>query len=153
MGFNAAKIDLTKIHSLIDKIVINYQNELTYLNINATGRLGESANNYSVEYDNGVWTVYFRLPYYWEFVEHGRGPGRMPPVTAIEHWIDVKPVTITGNKRSVAFAIAHKIAREGTHPTWALRSALSNSIPILKEIETELARQIGQQVLVKIKTG
>ena len=45
---------------------------------------------------------------YWVFVGNGRGPGGMPPVDNIQAWIDRAGLTIS------AFAVARKIAKEGT---------------------------------------
>ena len=51
------------------------------------------------------------------FVERGRGPGKWPPRAAIENWIETKeglPAIFREKKKSFAFLIARKIAREGT---------------------------------------
>jgi hypothetical protein len=48
--------------------------------------------------------------------EHGRRPGRMPPIEAIRRWIRVRQIRGRGgiSERSLAFLIARKIGREGT---------------------------------------
>lgn len=47
--------------------------------------------------------------------EYGRAPGRMPPRSAIEQWIEAKGIIPTGTTvKGLAFLIARKIAREGT---------------------------------------
>lgn len=43
-------------------------------------------------------------------VEHGRGPGRMPPIAPIELWVRRK----LGGDRRVAFLVARAIGRRGT---------------------------------------
>lgn len=45
---------------------------------------------------------------YWVFVGNGRGPGGMPPVENIQAWIDKAGISVS------AFAVARKIAKEGT---------------------------------------
>lgn len=52
---------------------------------------------------------------YAEPVEHGRKPGKMPPVDAIELWVIRKlGISDPNESRQVAFAIARKIAKYGT---------------------------------------
>lgn len=60
---------------------------------------------------------------YWYYVEHGRRPGKFPPVNKIKEWIQVKPVTPYANSKGrmptvdqLAFLIGRKIATEGTDP-------------------------------------
>lgn len=43
-------------------------------------------------------------------VEHGRAPGRMPPIAPIQLWVNRK----LGGDRSVAFLVARAIGRRGT---------------------------------------
>jgi len=47
-------------------------------------------------------------------VETGRKPGRMPPVSKIQAWLETGKVTFTGKIESVAWAISKSIARSGT---------------------------------------
>lgn len=54
--------------------------------------------------------VYNDAPYA-EFVERGRGPGKMPPQDAIERWCDLK-----GIPRRAVYPIRRKIGDEGTFP-------------------------------------
>lgn len=44
----------------------------------------------------------------------GRRPGRQPPIDPLTDWVVVKGIAGTGNARSIAFAIARKIAAVGT---------------------------------------
>ena len=53
---------------------------------------------------------------YTEFLARGRRPGNRPPIAPIERWVNAK-LGIGGQQaRGVAFAVANKIANEGT--TW-----------------------------------
>lgn len=55
---------------------------------------------------------------YVEFVEHGRRPGKFPPVDPIRKWVRrVLGITGASQIRSVAFLVARKIARNGTPAT------------------------------------
>jgi hypothetical protein len=63
---------------------------------------------------------------YFQYVVNGRGPGKMPPLESIADWIEqnnieIRPrensdgtFSITNSYQSLAYAIAMKIAREGT---------------------------------------
>lgn len=52
---------------------------------------------------------------YAEFVVQGRQPGgRMPPLSAIADWVRVKQLGAPGKERHLAWAIARKIATQGT---------------------------------------
>lgn len=89
--------------------------------VNATGRTSKS-----IEWE----TTTFRLTVFAEAgrrapvdtLEKGRGPGPMPDVADIVEWLDAKGVQTRGGgglmpaeaKEKAAYAIARKIAREGT---------------------------------------
>ena len=52
---------------------------------------------------------------YAEFVEHGRRPGKFPPIEPIRKWVRrVLGVTGAAQIRSVAYLVGRKIARTGT---------------------------------------
>lgn len=63
-------------------------------------------------------TVVADVPYSL-FVERGRGPGGMPPVSAIRRWTILK-----GIDPGAAYPIARKIGREGTRPTYFMSRAV-----------------------------
>lgn len=67
--------------------------------------------------------VDIELQDYWYYVEHGRRPGKFPPVNKIKDWIRVKPVTPYADSKGriptvdqLAFLIGRKISKEGTDP-------------------------------------
>lgn len=54
---------------------------------------------------------------YTYYMQHGRKEGRMPPIQAIERWIlarGLEPIKDKMSTTSLAWAIAKKIARDGT---------------------------------------
>lgn len=52
---------------------------------------------------------------YGRYVEFGRNPGRMPPVSAIKLWVVRKGIATGKEADSVAFLIARSIGRHGTY--------------------------------------
>ena len=55
------------------------------------------------------------LPAYTYFSDRGRGPGKRPPVAPLLEWVRFKGIEKDSKKAlGIAFAIANKIAREGT---------------------------------------
>lgn len=84
--------------------------------VNSSGNLAESVR---YEVSDGVLRIY--AAHYIFQIENGRRPGKFPPISAIEKWIDEKPITIQPDdkgrilpKKSLAFLIARKISRQGT---------------------------------------
>lgn len=74
---------------------------------------------------------------YFTFQEQGRRPGKMPPVQSIRDWIEAKGIQVD-NKESLAWAIAKKIAKEGSDIYQNKRPALATEQII--EIEIEKSR-------------
>lgn len=77
----------------------------------------------------------------------GRRPGKFPPVEAIIQWLkDKKTFNVEGDKgpglKSLAFAIARKIANKGTDIYMKKRPGLSVEDKIL-EARKELAMNVG----------
>lgn len=77
-----------------------------------------------VETANGV-TLAITMVNYYQWVEDGRKRGRRPPIASIEEWISRKGIQVRKSKgeskqsvlerrRSMAIAIANKIAAKGT---------------------------------------
>ena len=94
---------------------------------------------------------------YTEQLVFGRRPGKRPPITPIENWVNAK-FGISGQQAtSFAFAIANKIAKEGT--SWHLKGG-SDLLEVLetsevqkyindrlgKYLENELTLQIQRQL-------
>ena len=54
---------------------------------------------------------------YTYYMQHGRKAGKMPPIQVIEQWIlarGIRPIQEKMNTNALAWAIAKKIARDGT---------------------------------------
>lgn len=79
------------------------------LNMNASGEWLENLSvsaNQTTGYING-------RDYTYQLV-NGRAPGKMPPIAPLEKWVGYKLGIFGSQAKSAAFAIAKKIADEGT---------------------------------------
>lgn len=106
-------------------IIDNYKSQLEAEQMN-NGELYRTIR-YSVSTGTGGWVVSVSLADYWKYVEYGRRPGKMPPVSAIENWINVKQIvphsmtlksgkTVIPTIPQLSFLIARSIGRRGIAP-------------------------------------
>ena len=101
--------------------------------------------------DQEHFRIFFNLQEYWKWVENGRGPGKQPPISAIERWIEVKHLVPNphDNKipstKQLAFLIARKIGREGYEGKHPLQNAMSS------DTATTIINEIKQVLINKIK--
>ena len=66
---------------------------------------------------NGTTTALMGVPYL-----AGRSSGKMPPVDTLKKWVEAKGITpLKGTTTSLAWAIAKKIAKEGTSKEYHLK--------------------------------
>lgn len=140
------------ISEAVDRIANLYRENLQ--ESRASGRL-ENFTTY-IDLNNERLSIVFELEDYWKYVEYGRGPGKMPPISAIENWIKVKPVvpnSVNGkvpDTRQLAYLIARKIGREGTPSQKPLEKTLQNGevdsliSAIKQEISSQLIKYIAE---------
>ena len=106
-------------------IITNYKSQLEAEQMN-NGELYRTIS-YSVSTVNSGWVISVSLADYWKYVEYGRRPGKMPPVSAIENWINVKQIvphsmtlksgkTVIPTIPQLSFLIARSIGRRGIAP-------------------------------------
>ena len=135
------------------KIVDNYKAELEACGYQ-DGQLYRTLS-YSVKMDNSSWLISISLEEYWKYIEYGRRPGKMPPVSAIENWIKVKqilprPLTLKSGKSVVptipqlSFLIARKIGRDGIRQRPFFKQSF-------EEAKREFLHIIEEAVLADIK--
>lgn len=90
----------------------------------------------------------------------GRRPGRFPPIKNILEWIDAKGISPDGiSKKSLAFLIARKMARQGSdiylrrRPALSVKDAVTETKPMLKaelikagkiEIKSAIFKALGK---------
>ena len=96
-------------------LVEEYKDRLITENVNASDELYNSVR-YMVEQGNNKFEVKLELADYWKYVENGRKAGKWPPISAIEKWIEIKPIIPRPMKngklpttQQLAFLISRKI--------------------------------------------
>lgn len=85
-----------------------------------TGKLARSIQDKVYQDGKGLWNLDILMEQYGVYVDKGigRGPGKQPPVQPLINWINQKKIPRPANMsvREFAWAIARKIAKEGTDP-------------------------------------
>lgn len=103
-----------------------YRAELIANGKRASGELIRSIKG-EVKIENEGYSAVLNVADYYKYVEYGRRKGgKMPPVSAILKWVEVKPVIPRENgisKEQLSWAIAKKIQRDGIEPTHAMGDA------------------------------
>lgn len=100
-----------------------YRGELDNGKINASYKLSDTLQ-YIIDINGMSIDVVVMLQDYYKYIESGRRAGaKMPPISAIEEWIKVKPVLpypMSNGKlpttRQLAYLIARSISRNGIPP-------------------------------------
>lgn len=125
MTANDFKHTMKALNDFGNFIINNYKSQLEAEQMN-NGELYRTIS-YSVSTGTGGWVISVSLADYWKYVEYGRRPGKMPPVSAIENWINVKQIiphsmTLKSGKPVIptipqlSFLIARSIGRRGIQP-------------------------------------
>ena len=95
------------LQEIVDKFLIPKFNEL---GMNASGQWLDSL---SVDFDGKNGNI--KGQDYTEYLARGREGGTLPPINAIEQWVNVKLGLSGQEARNMAWAVAKKIEREGTN--------------------------------------
>lgn len=104
---------------------------------------------------NGTtYSVVLNLQDYWKYVEEGTRP-HWPPVTAIAHWIEIKPVVPRPDyngriptTKQLAYLIGRKISQKGTKGTHDLQETKDS---ILGYYEQRIMEALDRSVLEYIE--
>lgn len=100
------------------------------------------------------WEISLYLKDYWYYVEHGRQPGKFPPVDKILEWIDIKPILPYPDKNGklptpnqLAYLIGRKIATEGIEAGNQLQETLDElNDRFMLKIEYALTEDLDESV-------
>ena len=139
-------------------LVEEYKDNLILEDVNASDNLYNSVT-YMVERNDKTFEVKLSLADYWVFVEKGRrAGGKFPPVSAIERWIEVKPVLprpmsngkLPTNKQ-LAYLIGRKIAIEGISPKPLLQRSVDDVWNNMREFISEaLAKDLQKEINIEL---
>lgn len=116
--------------------------------VNASGRLADSVR-YEVN-ERGLKVFAADYIYY---IEHGRAPGKFPPIDSIKQWIEDKGLNFDIPVNSLAFLIARKIAQKGTTAWQQGGTELVESVindDLIKEITVGLLARLKIDVMSEI---
>lgn len=149
-------INVTTLFDISNQIVDLYRQNLANAGMSKEGALYNFTWN--VDFNGQMFQLIFRLPKEWYFVEHGRKPSaKMPPVDAILKWVEFKHIAPRGvngkipSKRSVAFAIAKKIQREGFyspghHGKLPLQKTFQEGDQYIKALCDEMTKLLNKEI-------
>jgi hypothetical protein len=151
------EFDKAPIYRIANRIVDLYRKQLDIDGINASSTLSDNAKCY-IDIKGSSFVVYLDLEHYWKYVEYGRGPGKRPPIDAIENWVRIKPVVPDSrngripNSRQLAFMIARKIGNEGTTARHTINKTVYSDAmeEIINDIRNEIIRQLNQILLDEV---
>jgi hypothetical protein len=141
IGVSANDPDL-KAGNLLEEILQNVaqtltdalRKEITEKGVTASKSLRSSVNpSNAVTVADGV-QVQIVMADYYGWVEEGRRKGKRPPIKSIEEWITAKGIqvrqsnsegtqSVLDRRRSMAYAIASKIAKKGTIKRFGYKGA------------------------------
>lgn len=130
-------------------LVEEYRNNLTEKNVNASYALYNSIS-YVVESNVTNFEVTLNLEEHWRKVEEGTKAGEYPSISAIEKWIEIKPVLprpMSNGKlpttKQLAEWIARKIYLEGIKPRPLLQQSIDD---VFKTMQEELEEALMKDV-------
>lgn len=135
-------------------LVENYKAALGAESINASGELANSVKYIIDDKVKGRFEVKLELLEYWKYVEYGRKAGKMPPISAIKQWIEVKPIIPRPMKNGklpttnqLAYLISRKIGLEGTKGRGVLGERIENAnLVFWEDIEDAILKDLGIQL-------
>lgn len=135
-------------------LVENYKAALGAESINASGELANSVKYIIDDKVKGRFEVKLELLEYWKYVEYGRKAGKMPPISAIKQWIEVKPIIPRPNKNGklptinqLAYLISRKIGLEGTKGRGVLGERIEHANRVFwEDIEDAILKDLGIQL-------
>lgn len=100
----------------------------------ATGNLIQSLDYKVIEVIGKIFLEITAADYF-QFVDKGRRPGKMPPIKPIKSWMSAKG--IVSKNKSLPFLIARSIGKKGIKPTnvkqRAIKEVMKNVDKVLKK--------------------
>lgn len=129
-------IEFPNVHKVLDDfantVLTQYKQGLVEKNKNASSELYNTARC-EVNINGSECEAVLYLQDYWKYVEHGRRPGKRPPMDAILKWVQIKPVIprpMANGKlpteRQLSFLISRIIGEKGIKPTPLLSDSVKS---------------------------
>ena len=105
-----------------------YAQELRRQNIISSGNLYRAAQRPVIEKRKNNFTISLNLPSYWEIVEEGRRPGKFPPPSSIDKWMNQRniPPREDITREQQVYLISRKIAKKGIKGRYPLKKSLES---------------------------
>lgn len=137
--------NLTRVLNDFGKFLVEeYKDNLILNDKNASDELYNSVKYIVDTGTKGRIELNLSLAHYWKYIEQGRKPGKFPPISAIERWIEIKPVIprpMNNGKlpttQQLTYLISRKIAIEGIAPQHLLQQSVDSVMNSMMEFITE----------------
>lgn len=117
----------------------------------ASGGLVDSVEA-QVSVNGSVFQLTIYAAEYWKWIEAGRKPGTMPPISAIEQWINVKPI-VPDNRtgrvptpKQLAFMISRSIGEKGIKPLPAFEQTIQKNNKTINKMTASISELAGEQI-------
>lgn len=143
--------------TIADELVSEYRTRLLERSFIKTGFLADSIHQNIFSGDD-IHQIKLSLFSYWKYVERGRGPGKQPPLDAIDKWVQLSDMANVAAEegmttRQLAFLIARKIGREGTEGKHIFYMIFESHLDDwVSRIRTAVMQDVGNDVVATIKT-
>jgi hypothetical protein len=133
--------------------ILELTNQLISADKKASGNLIRSLRYEVIEVLNNILIRVYAADYL-NVVDKGRKPGKMPPVSPIKKWMDIRGIR-PGKKQTkeqLAFAIAKSIGQNGIRPTYVIKKSIDNILKTKKDLLGKAAAQDIRDQIKKIIT-
>lgn len=136
----------------VDVLKANVRDEMERRGKNATGDTSRRIETITSGGDE-TGTASLEADSQWKYVGNGRGPGGRPPIGNLRRWIQARGLRIS------AFALANKIAKEGTRDFRLKRTNVfldeidaweDRSVPMAEDEFAAFAEQKGLQTIDEV---
>ena len=140
-------------------LVEEYKDSLILKDKNASDALYNSVKYIVDTKTKGRIEVNLSLLDYWKYIENGRRAGKFPPISAIEKWIEVKPVLpkpMSNGKlptvQQLTYLISRKIALEGITAQPLLKESVDSVMSSMMEfIQEAITKDLEDEVNIIFK--
>lgn len=140
-------------------LVEEYKDSLILKDKNASDALYNSVKYIVDTKTKGRIEVNLSLLDYWKYIENGRRAGKFPPISAIEKWIEVKPVLpkpMSNGKlptvQQLTYLISRKIALEGITAQPLLKESVDSVMSSMMEfIQEAIIKDLENEVNIIFK--